>query len=446
MMLTPLIRRQLRIFTVLAVGALVMITVVYARLPERLGIGVHDVDVQFRDASGLYPQANVTYRGVKVGRVSDLALSGEGSDGTATATLRLTDDVRIPKDVVAELHTTSAVGEQYVDLVPRTADGPWLEDGQTLGPDQTKEMPQISPVLDSLNSLLVSVPEDETRAVLDELGTGLRTSARDLGGTVDATVQLLDEAQARIDATTGLIRTLEPVLATQTDLGDETRSYAADLAAVTDEVAAHDADLRRLLEKGPHALQTARAFVGDLQQPLPLLLANVTTNAQVLNTYLPHLEQVLVVYPATVARLQSTVNPRAAHGDVQLDLRSTFNDPPHCTNGYLPTSQRRSPADTSVRAVDGTAHCRAPSAGPEAVRGARNLPCVGSGARGALPADCGLRFRGAVRPGTSSSVPYDAVTGRFTGPDGQTYRLDTTAPTRGENAWKSLVLGPLSRS
>jgi phospholipid/cholesterol/gamma-HCH transport system substrate-binding protein len=287
------------------------------------------------------------------------------------------------------------------------------------------------------------VPPAQTRAVLGQLDAGLHEADGDIGGLVDASSLLLQAAQARIDATTGLIGALEPVLATQQDLSAETVAYARDLATFTEEVAGHDADLRSLLETGPQALASATSFVQEISGPLPLLLANVTTTAQVFNTYLPNLEQTLVVYPATVARLQSTVNPRAAHGDVQLDLKATFNDPPHCIAGYLPASQRRSPSDQSLREVDGTAHCRAAAAGPAAVRGARNLPCVNSGARGALPADCGVRFRSGLRAGASGSVPYDAVTGRFVGPDGRTYHLDTPTPTGGEDAWKSLVLGPL---
>src|SRR5690606_664262 len=55
MLLTPLIKRQLRIFAVLAVVALGMAFFNYARVPAMLGIGVYDVSVEFADASGLYP-------------------------------------------------------------------------------------------------------------------------------------------------------------------------------------------------------------------------------------------------------------------------------------------------------------------------------------------------------------------------------------------------------
>jgi len=443
MMLTPLIRRQLKVFTLIAAVALGLTVFVYARVPSALGIGVYDVEVQFADASGLYPQANVTYRGVKVGQVDSMALTEDG----ATATLRLDSDVDVPREVEAELHTTSAVGEQYVDLVPSSDDGPYLEDGAVITRDHSREMPQISPVLDSLNDLLASVPEAKTRSLLRQLDTGLGGSGEDVGELIDSTGLLVEEAQARIDATTGLIQALDPVLATQQDLASQTLTWSDALAGFTGELADRDADLRSLLRVGPDTLESAEGLVSEVSDTLPLLLANATTDAQVFNTYLPNLEQTLVVYPATIARLQSTVNPRAEQGDVRLDLKATFNDPPHCTDGYLGAQRRRSPSDVSVRRVDGTAHCRAASSAPQGVRGARNLPCPNRpGARGALPADCGLRFRGALRPSTRSSAPYDALSGEFVASDGRTYRLDTPVPTRGEDAWKSLLLGPLGLS
>jgi ABC-type transporter Mla subunit MlaD len=129
MMLTPLIRRQLRVFVVLTIACVGLTTVVYARVPQQMGIGVYDVSADFRDASGLYPRAMVTYRGVKVGTVSALELDGDG----ARATLQLKSGTDIPADAVAELHSTSAIGEQYIDLVPGKATS-YLEDGAVIPP------------------------------------------------------------------------------------------------------------------------------------------------------------------------------------------------------------------------------------------------------------------------------------------------------------------------
>ncbi len=438
MVLTPLIKRQLRIFALLTVLALFLAMVVYARVPAMLGVGVYEVRAEYRDASGLYPRAQVTYQGVEVGKVTELEL---GQDG-AVAVLRIDAEHEIPSDVVAELHSTSAIGEQYVDLVPPAdeaspSDEPaTLADGDVIGVERTVEMPQIAPVLESVNGLLDSVPAARTRRVLDQVDDGLAGSGPDLRGLIDDADALLTEAQDRLAVTTSLIRTAQPVLATQQSLRNTTLSYARSLAVFTDELAGRDADLRAFLKQGPGGLDAATELVSDLQPTLPLLVTNLTTNGEVLNTYLPQIQEGLVYFPVTVARLQSAINPREQFGDVNLDLRANVNNPPACSQGYLPASQRRDPSVDRVRQVDLLAHCTVPDADPKSVRGARLLPCPQGGGRGPLPSSCGLTFGKAVWPeGTSGSRGGD----RRRGLPGV-----ATAPAALDQGWRSLVLGPAS--
>lgn len=444
MLLTPLIRRQLRIFAVLAAVALGLALIHYARVPAMMGIGVYDVSVNFKDASGLYPKAAVTYRGVNIGQVSELEVTKSG----AIATLRIDNGPDLPAGVSAELHSTSAIGEQYVDLVDPVDQGArgdsLLSDGAKIPRERAVEMPQISPVLDSLNRLLESVPKQKTRAVLSQLDEGLGGSGPELNQLIGSTGSLLTEAQSQIDATTSLISTLEPVLGTQTDLGSETKGYADALNEVTGVLAKDDSvGLRRLLKNAPGGLDQAKATVTDLQPTLPMLLYNLTTNAQVLNTYLPELRQTLVVYPATIARLQSTVNPRAAEGDVQLDLRAALNNPPSCSSGYLKPKERRSPRITEPADVDKLAHCKIAPDNPTAIRGARNLPCPQSNARGPLPASCGIKFRDGRWPQSNGTVAYDLAIERA----GQGHSLEVPSGEQADtnDLWKILVLAPLEK-
>lgn len=440
MLLTPLIKRQLRIFAVVATVALGLVFFSYARVPAMFGIGVYDVSVDFADASGLYPKAAVTHRGVKVGIVSDLTVSDDG----AVATLRIDDEADIPSDAMAELRSTSAIGEQYVDLVSTGADGDLLSDGAAIPRERTVEMPQITPVLDSVNELLESVPKAETRNVLAQIDEGLGASRPEIDELVGSSADLLAEAQSQIEATTSLISSLRPVLDTQRGLGPSTRAWAASLSELTGTLAAEDAaDLRALLETAPGGLDAATATVRDLQPTLPMLMANLTTNAEVLNTYLPQLRQTLVVYPPTIARLQSAVNPRATEGDVQLDLRAALNNPPSCVKGYLPPKERRSPSRTTTRGVDLLAHCDLAPDHPTAVRGARNLPCPQSADRGPLPADCGLRFDSGVWPESSGTVAYDLAIGKS---DGDQLGATGSGDTEGDDLWKILLLAPLGTS
>jgi phospholipid/cholesterol/gamma-HCH transport system substrate-binding protein len=436
MLLTSLIKRQLWVFVVISTTAIGVMFLGYARVPSMLGIGVYDVKVDFADASGLYPKALVTYRGVEVGRVADLQVSDDG----AVATLRIDNDADVPADARAELHSTSAIGEQYVDLVAPSGHGPFLEEGSEIPRVRAIEMPQITPVLNALNRLLASVPKERTRRVLSEVDDGLGGRSSDLGGIIDSSSRLVTEAQANIEATTSLIAALRPVLSTQAELGATTQGYAEAWNEATASLAAEDsADLRALLRSAPGGVDQLTRTITGLQPTLPMFLTNSTTNADVLNTYLPSLQQLLVVYPATIARLQGMANPRVGFGDAQIDLRANFNNPPSCQAGYLPPSQRRPPSDTTARDVNSLAHCEIPANDPIAVRGARNLPCPNSAQRGPLPAACGLTFRGGVWPESSGTVAYDLAVGH----EGKAQELDLDR-RKGENLWKILVLAPLT--
>lgn len=57
----------------------------------------------------------MTYRGVAVGRVESVGLNPNG----VTAAMRLNSGTAIPSNVTATVKSVSAVGEQYIDLVPR---------------------------------------------------------------------------------------------------------------------------------------------------------------------------------------------------------------------------------------------------------------------------------------------------------------------------------------
>lgn len=437
MLLTNTVKRQLCFFAVISLVALGLTMISYARVPAMVGIGVYDVEVKYADASGLYPKALVTYRGVKVGQVSSLELR----DGVTVATLRLDDSTKVPTDAVAELRSTSAIGEQFVDLVSDQRSGPYLSPGATIPVERSVEMPQISPVLDSLNSLLESVPKKETASLLRQVQTGLGGADQDVEGLIDASTTLLDEAQGQIEATAGLIAALRPVLKTQRDLDSATRGSLSALAGFSTELAAKDADFRGLLDTAPTAVSSATNLVSDLRPTLPLLLTNFTTLGGVMRTYLPNLEQTLVLYPATVARLQAAVNPRAEHGDVRLDLRAGVNNPRSCIEGYVKPKDRRSPSENTIRAVDSLAHCEAEPANPSSIRGARNLPCPNTTTRGPLPSSCGLTFPEGVWPEDDGATRSWELVG---------LEKDRTAGAASDKSasddWQVLVLAPLGVS
>src|SRR4029079_6231651 len=75
---------------------------------------------------------------------------------------------KIPADLKADVLSVSAVGEQYVDLRPRTNAGPYLKDGSVVVAENTTIPQQVGPMLDQVSKLVNSIPKDRISDLLDE--------------------------------------------------------------------------------------------------------------------------------------------------------------------------------------------------------------------------------------------------------------------------------------
>ena len=256
-MLTRFVRIQLIIFTTLSIIGMVTMALVYLQAPTLLGIGRMTVTVELPNSGGLYRFANVTYRGVQIGKVTAVGLT-DGVDTHTQATLRLDSTAKIPADLQAEVRSISAVGEQYVDLVPRTDAPPYLHDGSVIAMSDTSVPQAVGPVLDQVNSLLSSIPKDKLNALLDETFKGLNGAGYDFGSLTDSTSTLSHDFNSVADRFQTLINNSAPLLDSQVDTQQSIRTWARSLAGVTDQLVHNDPQLRTVLTRGPEAPTRSR--------------------------------------------------------------------------------------------------------------------------------------------------------------------------------------------
>ena len=121
-MLTRFIKFQLILFTILTILALVVLGWYYLRVPSLVGIGQYKLYADLPRSGGLYETANVTYRGTQIGKVTGV----EPTENGVRATMSIDDSFKIPADATANVHSVSAIGEQYLDLVSTGNPGPVL--------------------------------------------------------------------------------------------------------------------------------------------------------------------------------------------------------------------------------------------------------------------------------------------------------------------------------
>lgn len=372
-MLTRFIRIQLAIFTIVGTIGVIAMVLFYIQAPTLLGIGRMTVTLELPATGGLYRFSNVTYRGVQIGKVTSVSLTPTG----AKATLSLDTSPKVPADLTAAVLSVSAVGEQYVDLQPRTDSPPYLHDGSVIAMRDTTIPQPVGPMLDQLNALVQSIPKTKLGHLLDETFHGFNGSGYDLGSLFDSTTTVSRDANGVVDQTRTLTEDTGPLLDSQARTTDSIRTWARSLAGISDVFVQDDSNVRTLLRNGPEAANEASRLLEQIKPTLPVLLANLTTIGQIGITYHPSLEQLLVLLPSAVAIEQAAQAENHPEGTAQGDFALTIDDPPICTVGFMPPNTWRSPDDLSdIDTPDGL-YCKLPQDSPIAVRGARNYPCMG---------------------------------------------------------------------
>jgi phospholipid/cholesterol/gamma-HCH transport system substrate-binding protein len=372
-MLTRFVRNQLIIFTIASIVGVAVMIFGYMQVPTLLGIGRITVKLELPATGGLYRFSNVTYRGVQVGKVTGVELTDTGAE----ATLRLDTSPKIPADLQAEVLSVSAVGEQYVDLRPRTDAGPYLQDGSVIAMDDTTIPQAVGPMLDQVSTLVDSIPEGRISDLLDESYKAFNGAGYDFQSLLDSASKVTGDVNDVSDQTRALIDDAGPLLDSQAETTDSIRTWARSLAGITDQVAQNDPEVRAMLQQGPGFAQEVSQLLEQVRPTLPVLLANLTTVGQILVTYNPSIEQLLVLLPGVVAAQQAFGLPKNnPTGLPQGDFTLTIADPNSCTVGFLPPSSWRSPADTTTIDTPDGLYCKLPQDSPIAIRGARNYPCM----------------------------------------------------------------------
>lgn len=480
-MLTRRIKIQLTLFTVVALIFAVVMVFGYMKLPAHLfGIGRYTVTLELSEAAGLYQNANVTYRGTEVGQVESVELTSTG----VKAQLSLKSETRIPAGVQAQVHSQSAIGEQFVALIPRSGNGPALADGAVIPVADTSVPPDINALLDATNRGLQAIPRDNVNTAINEAYTAVGGLGPDISRLVRGSTNLAIDAQQNLGPLTSLIDQAQPLLDSQADTADSISAWASHVASVTEQLRAKDAAVSGILANGGPAAAEARQLVDRLQPSLPVLLANLVSLGNIAVTYQPAIEQLLVLIPQGVADLQAGVianlGTKQDYKGAFLSFNFNLNTPPPCGTGFLPPQQMRVAAmqDWPERPA-GDIYCRIPQDAQHNVRGARNLPCLTVPGKRAptvkmcesdqqyVPLNDGNNWKGdpnatltgqgvpqlpentpqipAAPPPPVAVAEYDPVTGSYIGPDGKQYtQADLAQAESKEKTWQSMLAPPKS--
>lgn len=371
-MIDRLAKIQLSIFAVITVITLSVMAIFYLRLPATFGIGTYGVSADFVAGGGLYKNANVTYRGVAVGRVESVGLNPNG----VTAHMRLNSGTAIPSNVTATVRSVSAIGEQYIDLVPpENPSSTKLRNGFRIQRQNTRIGQDVADLLRQAETLLGSLGDTRLRELLHEAFIATNGAGPELARLIESARLLVDEANANHPQVSQLIDQAGPFLQAQIRAGGDIKSLADGLARFTWQLRAADPRLRDTLADAPDAIDEANTAFSGIRPSFPALAASLANLGRVGVIYHKSIEQLLVVFPALFAAIITSAGGVPQDEGAKLDFKIDLHDPPPCMTGFLPPPLVRSPADESVREIPRDMYCKTAQNDPSTVRGARNYPC-----------------------------------------------------------------------
>ncbi|WP_418004240.1 MCE family protein [Mycobacterium sp. PDNC021] len=473
---------QLAILGAVTVIACSVMAFGFVHVPTLLGFGRYTVTVELPESGGLYPTSVVTYRGTEIGRVSAVDVTAGG----VRAELNLDSSIKVPADVSAAVHSRSAVGEQFIELIPaagQSDSGPALRSGATIPVGQVRIPPDIGNLLDATNRALAAIPQDNLRTVVEEADKAVSGLGPELSRIVNGSTALATEAGKNVGPITQLIDQSPAVLNSQVQTADSIATWAQRLASITGQFKAQNVAFAELLKLGQPTLDEGRALFDRFAPALPLLLANMVSLGDIAVTYRHDIEQLLVLFPQGTALMSAIAvadsDLKTPYRGIYLDFKLNMNLPPPCNTGFLPIKQQRIPSEVDYpERPAGELYCRVPQDSDLNVRGVRNIPCENNPAKRSptvelcesneqyVPLNDGYVWKGdpnatltgqgvpQYAPGTDprqrpgappgpappvAFVPYDPATGGYVGPDGKPYTDSDLATTTKGKTWQSML-------
>lgn len=325
----------------------------------------YHLTVELDQAAGLHDGSVVTYRGQRIGEVTDVRLTGRTTGATVVADIAIDKGAEVPRASVLRVLDLSAVGEQYLDVQPSTASGPLYADGDTVPLADTTTPLSVPEVLVDAQRLMGHLDVRDVRTIA-------RETQRVFGGRGDVDLRALS---IDLESAFAMVRRLEPTLthlvhrgqvplATGVALSPQIRRISGDLARVTAALRAATPSIRRTVLNATDLLPRLDRWWRANRGTLISLIGRALPVSVMAAQHLRGLDTWLDWAPLQADAMAGST--RGGTGRVLLVPEILKN----CV--YSPNRQRDL-YDLRPRAPLLDEHCTAPPAGTQA-RGAANAP------------------------------------------------------------------------
>ena len=297
----------------------------------RIGTQRYPVTVMLSQAGGIYSGAEVTYRGVDVGRVTGLGLSRND----VAVHLGINPGVRIPADATASVRELDAAGEQYMDLVPTRPDGPDLKAGAVIGVARTSVPISIDTTLIDFGQLLSSINTNRLQTLNQELAAGLGGTGPQLRTLVTDLTNLLTALRASQPSQVELDVDGNAVLRTAIRTNTEFEHFSSSLKKLTGQIAASNGDVGSLITNGAATEQRVHTLLDDDSGSIESFVSGLGTITQTAYARNPAIQALFQALPVFASNLAAVSAGGTLHAELLFNTADTVC--PYLSAGQMPS-------------------------------------------------------------------------------------------------------------
>jgi len=260
------------VFVIIAASLLIVTIFAIGGAFGRSGLSFH---AYFKNAGGLEPGSLVRYAGIRVGRVEKIHVDAN-DPARVIMDLGVDPGVPVKTDSLAKVATLSALGENYLEIMPGKPESPLAKNGAVL---PSKEFFGITDLTDMLNKLgpdvqnLIGNVNDrvtQLKVTIDRTNDVLSDQNRaHFSGAVGNLDGMLAEDRPRIKSTLGRVDEMSAKLGPTVDQFKETAKQAdGTLKKIDDILGDNRADLRASITQLRKTLADSNKLVDQLNRTM----------------------------------------------------------------------------------------------------------------------------------------------------------------------------------
>jgi len=318
-----------KIFRIAGVLALAVALVAAGWAGWRAAFGPNTIRAVFSTATAIYPGDDVRVSGVKVGVITGIEPRGT----TVEVILAVDREVAIPADAQAIIVAQSLVDSRFVQLTPaHRGEGPAMADGATIPLERTAvpvEWDEVKTQLTKLSEELGPDGDlsssslgrfiDSAATAMDGNGDKLRDTLHQLSGVG----RILADGSGDIVTT---VANLQQFVTALRDSNIQIVEFQDRLATLTSVLDGSRSDLDAALQQLSIAVTEVQRFVADNRDRASEQVGRLVNVTQNLVDNRDDLEQLLHVFPTSMANFYNIYNPESGT-EAGVFVLNNFSNP-----------------------------------------------------------------------------------------------------------------------